>query len=144
MGTDLHQLADHTLRIKKIYRIGNVHDLSCTIDPCAFFRCSDHIRVSFHHPRRHCVRRRSDDHSDSGFLHGIHHTLHIRKVKHPILGLAGAPRRFRNTHRIDPGFFHHIYIFIKSVIRHVFVVVCRTKKNFSHLCLPLYVLIILS
>ena len=144
VSTDLHQFPDHSLRIKKIHRIGDIHDLSRTIDTDSVFRSSNHIRMSLHHPCRHCISRRSDDHVDSGFLHSIHHTLHMRKIKHPILWLAGAPRRLRNTHRIDPRFFHHLYIFIKSVIRHVFVIVSRTKNNFSHLCLPLYILIILS
>ena len=108
----LHQLPDHPLPIVPVNRMGDIHNLSGAINAPPLHGSSQHIRMRFHHPGRNRIGGRADDYVDLGFFHGIHHPLHMRKVKNPFLRLAGTPGGFRDSYRIDPGFFHHFHIFI--------------------------------
>ena len=124
----LHQLPDYTFRVKQIDRIGNVHNLTRPIDALSLFRRGKHLGIRLHHPCRHRIGGRSDDHGDPRLLHGVQNPLHMGKIKHPILRLTGAPGGFRDPHNIDPGRLHHLHIFFQTVHRKILLVICRPIK----------------
>lgn len=108
----LHEPSDHALRIIQIYRMRDIHDLARAVDAAASFCYGKYIRVGLHHPCRNRIGRRPHDHMDPRLLHGIQYSVHMGKIKYSLLGFAGAPRRLRDPHRIDPRLFHHPDIFL--------------------------------
>ena len=66
-----HQFPDHTLRIKAVDRMCDIHDLACSVYSLSFFCRCNHIRMRFYHPGRNGICRGSDDYLDSGFFHRI-------------------------------------------------------------------------
>ena len=136
VGSAFHQFTDHTLRIKKIHRMGNVHNLARAINATAFHSGCKHIRMRLHHPGRNRISGCTDNHIDSRSLHGVHHSFHMEKIKHSRLGLTGTPCRLRNPDSVDSRFFHHFHIFVQAVIWHIFVVVCCSVKKFFHVHPP--------
>ena len=144
MCCTLHQFSDYTFRIEKVHRMGNIHDLTGAINTSSLYCLSQNIRMCLHHPGRHSIGRRTDDHIDSCLFHGIHYSFHMGKIKFSWLWLAGAPGRLRNSNGIDSCFFHHFHIFIQAVIRHILIIICCSVKKFFHIHPPLFFYDIIS
>ena len=136
VSSAFHQLADHPFCIKKIHRMGNVHDLTGAVNASSSYCFSQHLRMRLHHPGRNCVGRRTNDHIDSCSFHGVHYSFYVGEIKYAWLGLTGTPCRLRNPDSVDPCFFHHFHIFVQAVIWHIFVVVCCSVKKFFHVHPP--------
>ena len=134
----LHQFSDYTLRIEQVHRMGNVHDLTGTVNTSSSYCFSQYIRMRLHHPCRHSIGRRTDNHIDSCLFHGIHYSFHMGKIKYSWLRLASAPGRLGNSNGIDSRFFHHFHIFIQAVIRHILIIICYSIKKFFHVHPPLF------
>ena len=122
----LHQLSDDALREKAVGRMGDVHDLSCAIGPSAASVRHHHLRVGLRHPGRDGIGGRSHNHGNARLLTGLQHPCHMGKIKHALLRLLAAPGGFRDPDHVDSGLFHHGDIRIQPVIRHIFVVICRS------------------
>ena len=138
MCCELHQFSDYTLRIEKVHRMGNVHDLTGAVNASSSYCFSQYIRMCLHHPGRHSIGRCTDNHIDSCLFHGIHYSFHMGKIKYSWLRLAGAPGRLGNSNGIDSRFFHHFHIFIQAVIWHVLIIICCSIKKFFHVHPPLF------
>ena len=123
VGRHFHQLSDHPLSVIPIHRMGNIHNLSCTIDSRSVFSRCQHIRVRFHHPGGNCIRRSSDNNGNPGCFHGIQYPRHMAEIKHSLLRFTGTPCRLRNSYHIDPCRFHHFHIFIQTVVWHIFIII---------------------
>ena len=122
----LHQLPDDALREKAVGRMGDVHDLPCPIRPFSASVRHHHLRIGLRHPGRDGIGGRSHDHGNARLLTGVKHPRHMGKIKHALLGLLAAPGGFRDADHVDPRLLHHGDIRIQPVVRHVFVVVCRS------------------
>ena len=123
-----HQFPNHPFRIEQVDWVRDIHDLAGSVNSPPLFRGRQHLRIRFHHPGRHRVSRRPDDHRDSRLLHRIHHSLHMREIKHSILRLAGAPGRLRDPHHVDPCRFHHLHVLLQTIHRKILLIIrCSIK-----------------
>ena len=107
-----HQFPDHPFAIITIYRMCDIHDLTCPVDTRSLLCGCQYIRMRFYHPGRNRIRGRSDDHRDTGIFHCIQYPCHMTEIKHAFLRFTGTPGRLRDTDQIDPRRFHHRYILI--------------------------------
>ena len=121
-----HQLSYYPLSVIPIHRMGNIHNLSCTVDSRSVFGRCQHIRIGFDHPGGNCIGGSSDNHRNPGFLHGIQHPRHMAEIKHPFLGFTGTPGRLCNPYHINPRRFHHLHIFVQTVIGHIFIIISNS------------------
>ena len=122
----LHQLPDNALRKKAVGRMGDVHDLPCAIGPSSASVRHHHFRIGLRHPGRDGIGWRSHNHGNARLLAGVQHPRHMGKIKHSFLRFFAAPGGFRNPDHIDSGLFHHGDVRIQPVIRHIFIVICRS------------------
>ena len=120
----LHQFSYDTLAVEPVMAVCDVHDLSGPVDAPALSGHCHHIRMLFLHPCRNGIGRRTHDHMNPRFLHGIQNSVNVVKVKYTVLGFQGTPGGFCDPYQINPCLFHHLHVFFQSVIRHIFVVIC--------------------
>lgn len=135
MRCAFHQLTYGPFCIKQIVWVRDIHILPRPIQVPASLGISQDFWVFLHHPCRHRISGRPDNHANPCLFHRINYPHHMGKVEYPILRLTSTPGRLCNPYHIYPCRLHHPHILLQPPIWQVFLIICRPIKQFVH-CLP--------
>ena len=139
---DLTEFPDNPLRIEEIRRICDIHDLTSSVNCLrllpesrrSVIRLGKNGRILLHKPGRHRIGRCSDNYLHPRPFAVLQSFDEDREIKDAVLLLPCAPRRFRNTDDIHPGFLHHrkvlvdtlVQIFLHAGKRLIFRIICSS------------------